>query len=102
MFKIIIKVALAILLFLCLLNMSYGYYQFVRFISMITFAIFGYYAIKEKKELEAIIYFVLAVLFQPLFKIALGRTIWNIVDVAVGIGIILSIALVDLKLYGKK
>ena len=51
MFKIIIKVALAILLFLCLLNMSYGYYQFVRFISMITFAIFGYYAIKEKKEL---------------------------------------------------
>lgn len=34
----------------------------------------------------------LAILFQPFIKIALGRTIWNIVDVIVGVGLLLSIA----------
>ena len=100
--KILIKVILSILLFLCLLNMSYGYYQFVRFASMVVFVILGYYAMEQKREVEAIIYFALAVLFQPLVKIALGRTIWNVVDVVVGVGLILSIALGDLKLYGEK
>jgi len=30
----------------------------------------------------------LALLFQPFFKISLGRTLWNIVDVIVGIGLL--------------
>jgi len=38
-----------------------------------------------------IVYIVLAVLFQPLFKIALGRELWNVVDILVGAGLILSI-----------
>jgi hypothetical protein len=38
-----------------------------------------------------IVYIALAVLFQPLFKIALGRTLWNIIDVIVGIGLLGSI-----------
>jgi hypothetical protein len=33
----------------------------------------------------------LALLFQPFIKIALGRDIWNIVDVIVGIGLIVSL-----------
>lgn len=82
--------------------MPYGYYQFVRFVSMIVFVVLGYYALEEKREVEAIIFFALAVLFQPLFKIALGRTIWNVVDVMIGVGLIVSIVLSDLKLYEKK
>ena len=38
-----------------------------------------------------IIYLALAFLFQPFIKVALGRTIWNIVDVVVSIGLIISI-----------
>ena len=38
-----------------------------------------------------IIYGSLALLFQPFFKIALGRVIWNIVDVIVGIGLLVSL-----------
>lgn len=30
----------------------------------------------------------LALLFQPFFKIALGRTMWNVVDVVVAIGLV--------------
>jgi len=43
----LIKIALAILLFLCLLDMPYGYYQFVRFVALIGFGILTYKAIEE-------------------------------------------------------
>jgi hypothetical protein len=87
----IIKIGLAIALFLCLFNMPYGYYQFVRFISMCGFAYLAYSSNEVNNKNEAFVYIGLAILFQPIFKIALGRTIWNIVDVIVGIGLILSV-----------
>lgn len=86
-----IKIGLAILLFLCLADMPYGFYQFVRFVGLIGFAILAYQAHEQSRQTEMIIYGGLALLFQPFFKIALGREIWNIVDVIVGIGLIISI-----------
>jgi len=86
-----IKIVLAILFFLCLADMPYGYYQFVRFIGLIGFAILAYQANQQSRQTEMIIYGALALLFQPFFKIALGREMWNIVDVIVGIGLIASL-----------
>jgi len=37
---------------------------------------------------------VLAILFQPLLKIALGREGWNVVDVIVGVGLLVSMFVV--------
>ncbi|HRI33055.1 MAG TPA: hypothetical protein PLD02_04840 [Saprospiraceae bacterium] len=87
----IIKIVLAILFLLCLLDFPYGYYQFVRFAGMISFAVLAYKAHEQGRKTEIIIYVGLAILFQPFFKIALGREIWNIVDVVVGIGLLISI-----------
>jgi hypothetical protein len=87
----IIKIGLAIVLFLCLFNMPYGYYQFVRFVSMGGFAYLAYSSNEDSKKNEAFVYIGLAILFQPFIKIALGRTIWNIVDLIVGIGLLLSL-----------
>jgi len=87
----IIKVVLAGLFFLCLLDMPYGYYQFVRLAGMIGFVILAYQAYEQDSQIVMVIYCGLALLFQPFFKIALGRELWNIVDVIVGIGLILSI-----------
>lgn len=87
----VIKVILAILLFLCLGDMPYGYYQFVRFIALIGFVILAYKSNQQGKELEVFIFGALALLFQPFFKIALGRQLWNIIDIIVGIGLIVSI-----------
>ena len=42
----------------------------------------------ERKEWLAYTFGTLALLFQPFYKIALGRTVWNIVDVIVAIGLI--------------
>lgn len=85
-----IKIILVILLLLCLLEMPYGYYQFVRFAALVGFVYLGYTAKEQNRKNEMYIYFALAVLFQPFFKIALGRTIWNIVDVVVGTGLLVS------------
>lgn len=92
-----IKIGLAVLLFLCLLDMPYGFYQFVRFTSLIGFGILAYSASENESKTEMIIYGGLALLFQPFFKIALGREIWNIVDVIVGIGLIASLIISNTK-----
>lgn len=84
-----LKLILAALLLLCLFHMPYGYYEFIRFAAMVSFAIMAYqYAEKDKGPL-AMTFGVLALLFQPLFKIALGRAMWNVVDVVVAIGLVL-------------
>jgi hypothetical protein len=86
-----IKIILAVLFFICLADMPYGYYQFVRFAGLIGFAVLAYQAYEQGSQTEMIIYGALALLFQPFFKIALGRELWNIVDVIVGIGLLVSI-----------
>lgn len=73
------------MLLLCLLQMPYGYYELVRFVSMVVFAIMAYKYYEKKKEVLTIVIGALAILFQPFVKIALGRTIWNIVDVVVAL-----------------
>lgn len=89
-----IKIVLAILFFLCLADMPYGFYQFVRFAGLIGFAILAYQANQHGRQTEMIIYGGLALLFQPFFKVALGRQMWNIVDVVVGLGLLASIFLI--------
>ena len=89
--KAIIKIVLSVLFFLCLLDLPYGFYQLVRIVALIGFGILAYKATEENKNTEVIIYGGLALLFQPFFKIALGREMWNIVDMSVGIGLIVSL-----------
>jgi hypothetical protein len=86
-----IKIILAILLFLCVLDFPYGYYQFVRYAAMIGFAYLALDSNKSGRSKETFIFIALAILFQPFIKIGLGRTIWNIVDLIVGIGLLLSL-----------
>ena len=89
--KKLIKIILAVLLLLCLLDMPYGFYQFVRFTAMVGFGYLGYSAKEQNSKNEMFMYFALAILFQPFIKIALGRTIWNILDLIVSIGLLISV-----------
>ena len=87
----LLKLFVSIILLLCLFDMPYGYYQFVRFAAMIGFACLAYSSNENNKKKEVFIYIGLALLFQPFIKIALGRLIWNIVDLIVGISLIISL-----------
>ncbi len=87
----IIKISLAILLLVCLAKMPYGYFQLVRFLALVGFGLLAYQSSKRNSETEVILYIILAILFQPFFKISLGRMFWNIVDVIAAIGLLLSV-----------
>ncbi len=86
-----VKVILAFLLFLCLLDWPYGYFQFVRFVAMVGFGFLAFQHFRDQNQTEMIIYIVLLIMFQPLIKISFGRELWNIIDVIVGAGLIISI-----------
>ncbi len=86
----LLKVILTILFLGCLLDWDYGYYQLVRFIGMIGFAMLAYYEY-PKKSIWMIVWISSAILINPLVKISLGRTIWNIVDVVWAVLLIGSI-----------
>jgi len=95
--KSIIKIVLAAMLLLCLTSMPYGYYELVRFTSMLGFFILGYQSLKNKNEIIGIIYFGLVLLFQPFWKVNLGREIWQVVDVVVAISLIISVFIKNKK-----
>ena len=86
-----IKIILAVLFFVCLLDMPYGYYQVVRFAVMIGFIKLEYNSYENKQQAFVILYVCLAILFQPFVKIALGRELWNALDVIVADGLIASV-----------
>jgi hypothetical protein len=77
--------------------MPYGFYQFVRFTALVGFVILAYQANEKGNKIQMILYGGLALLFQPFFKIVLGRQIWNIVDLIVGVGLVLSLFITDNK-----
>lgn len=80
-----VSLCLAVLLLLCLAPMPYGFYQLVRFVSMVVFGLMAYKYYEQKNIHFAVIFGALALLFQPFFKVVLGRIIWNIVDIGVAI-----------------
>ena len=86
--KHIIKLLIALLLFLCLADMPYGYYNFVRFVAAFAFAYFAFEYYKKEREGLAFTFGALALMFQPFTKLALGRVMWNVVDVVVGLGLV--------------
>lgn len=96
----VIKIVLMILLLSCLLKMSYGYYELVRFVAMVSFTILAYFSFKLNNRVFGTLWVSIAILFNPFFKIALGRNIWNVVDVAVAI--ILGISIFMEKSFNTK
>ena len=80
-----IYLVLAALMLLCLAPMPYGYFQLVRFVAMVAFGMIAYRYYVIHKNIAAWVFGLLALLFQPFLKIALGRTIWNVIDVLVAI-----------------
>lgn len=76
-------IGMAIALILCLFSMPYGYYQLVRFLAMAVFAYLAFCEYKDGATDRVILFIVLAILFQPFAKIAIGRVLWNIIDVIV-------------------
>ena len=61
----------------------------VRFVMMVACGLMAYRYFLIKKSIAAWVFVILAVLFQPIYKIVLGRGIWNVVDVIVAVFLII-------------
>lgn len=83
--KPFLKLIIAVLLLLCLADMPYNYYQLVRFASAAAFVYLSYDYFRMKRDGLGFLFALLALLFQPFFKVALGRVLWNAVDVVVAV-----------------
>ena len=85
--EFIVKVGLIIVLMLCLLDMPYGYYQFVRISSFVGL---GFLTYREYQEKNIGIFLIGAILFNPIIKLNLGRQVWQIVDATFSIVLLVS------------
>lgn len=79
---------MAIALLICLMPMPYGYYILIRYISAIAFGVMAYDYYYQKQKKMYVITLSLALLFQPLIKLPLGRDIWYFVDIVTAIFLI--------------
>lgn len=86
----ITKIVLAVLLVFCLADMPYGYFQFVRFLGMIGFAFLAFNEFEKEKNGWALFNILSAILINPIFKISLGRELWNIMDIVWAIILVAS------------
>jgi len=86
-----IKIILSILFIGALFKMPYNYYEIMRFIGMIGFTLLGYNELKRENNSFMIIWFASALLINPFFKLALGRGLWNVIDIIWVLLLLLSI-----------
>jgi hypothetical protein len=95
--KIIIMLMMALVLFLCLMDMPYSYYQFVRIFCFIGFAALS--SMSKVNSWQSLVFGCLAVLFNPVFPIHMDRFVWNFLDV--GIAIVLIYLAVKIQFKAK-
>jgi hypothetical protein len=58
---------------------------------MVGFGVLAFQSAESENKTFVIVYGALTLLFQPFFKIALGRELWNVVDVIIAVGLIASL-----------
>ncbi len=89
-----LKIILIIGLILAVFPMPYGYFSILRIYAVIVFALL-LFQIPSKKQNSRnwnfILYIALIILFQPLIKFPIGRTLWNIIDMAVAIWMLITL-----------
>lgn len=87
--KTLAKFAIALLLLLCLLDMPYGYYQFMRIAVCGLFIYLTFYLYEEKQILPAIACIAPIIIFQPISKLAFHKQEWQTIDLWLAIALII-------------
>ena len=91
-----LKIFLAVLSLICVFDLPYGFYQLYRVVAMVCFSYLFYVEIENKGW--NLIWLSSAILVQPIFKIAIGRDLWNIIDIIFAILLIVSTLAINKKI----
>ncbi|GMU87022.1 MAG: hypothetical protein AMXMBFR48_22630 [Ignavibacteriales bacterium] len=92
-----VKLILAGLLLLTLFDMPYGYYQFLRIAAAAGFGYLAFLGFKSKFRFTPLLWVAGALLFNPVFKVALKRDAWQLFDIAFALLLIASLFLENKK-----
>ena len=88
--EIIVKSGLSLLFLGCLANMPYGYYQLVRFLGMVGFLWLAFQENEKGNKGLLVFWLSSALLINPIFKISLGRELWNVIDILWAVILVLT------------
>lgn len=92
--KNILTIISVIFLFLAFFEgWPYGFFTLLRIVVCVTTAYSGWIAFKYEKEFWAWTYGIIAILFNPIIPLHLGRELWLLMDLFVAIFFIVSIFL---------
>lgn len=75
------KIAAVILLLWALADNPYGYYQFLRWAILIIGGYSAYLAYNLKKIGWAVVFGIIAVLFNPMIPFYFSRDVWQLIDI---------------------
>jgi len=89
--SVIIKIILIVMLLIALFKLPYAYYQILKIVAFVGFGYLAFEDFKNDIPLFPIVFLILALIFSPIFKLYLGRTGWNIVDLIAALILIYSI-----------
>ena len=85
------KILVVVLMFVALGDHPYGYYQFLRWITVFSAGYLAYKSQENKKTNWFWVFLAIAILFNPVLPIYQSKSTWGFFNVAVGIIYIISI-----------
>lgn len=68
---------------LALLNVPYGYYNFLRFYNFIVAGMFAYRLHKKNFKIQFFLALIIAILYNPFAKIRFSKDVWTFFNLAV-------------------
>jgi hypothetical protein len=81
----------AVMLLIAIAPLPYGYYQLLRWIICGIAVFLIYIAYSYKKAWVAVIFCIIAILFNPIFTIHFDKNIWQWIDCICGVVFIASV-----------
>lgn len=87
----LVKIILAVTIFLCIFHVPYWYYKMIRILAAAGFCYLTYQSYINKEKLTPAIFGFCVLLFNPIIKVAFGKSTWNIIDLSVSIFLVVNL-----------
>ncbi len=75
----------------------YDYYTFLRFVGCSVFAFAAFILFRRKRWPLALVFAILAVLFNPFIKVHFPTEVWNLVDIVAGVLLLFTAKMLSAK-----
>lgn len=75
---------------LALMDMPYGYYQLLRITTFVTAGWTALYFFKVERQAAAVGFGLIALIYNPIFRISLDRSVWEPINILTAIAFVFA------------